>query len=126
MVKITLTALVCGVIIAYLKLTKSEFALPAEIGAGVIILGVAYTYFTQTFDFIQKLADIGGVDGTFFSIILKITAIGFIVEFGAGTLCDFNLNSLSEKLQFVGKIVIITMSLPIFYAVINIISGLVG
>ena len=67
-----------------------------------------------------------GVDGSLFSIIFKITAIGYLVEFGAGTIEDFGLKSLADKLVFAGKIIILGISMPVIYAVFNLLKGLTG
>ena len=47
-----------------------------------------------------------------------------MVEFAAETINDFGIKGLSEKLIFVGKVVIFSLSLPILYAVINLLSGI--
>ena len=61
---------------------------------------------------------------TVYKIIFKITGIGYMVEFAAETINDFGIKGLSEKLIFVGKVVIFSLSLPILYAVINLLSGI--
>ena len=61
----------------------------------------------------------------FYKIIFKITAISYLVEFGAGIIDDFGLKSLSDKLVFVGKVVIFCMSMPIIYAVFNLLLGII-
>lgn len=124
MLKIITIAIVCAIIILYLRNINNEIALLASIGAGIIILFFAFDYLTETFTFINKIIDLSGIDKEYYKIIFKITAIGYIVEFASSTVNDFGLKSLSDKITLVGKIVIITTSLPIFYAVFNLITGL--
>ena len=47
-----------------------------------------------------------------------------MIEFATGTISDFGVNGMAEKLVFVGKIIIFSLSLPIVYAVINLLTGI--
>lgn len=125
MVQIVSIALISAVIILYLKSVNSDFYILASICAGIILISLALKYVSETFDFINKIIEMTGIDKDFYVIIFKITAIGYLVEFGADTICDMGLKGLADKLVFVGKIVIFSMSLPILYAVFNLLVGLI-
>ena len=124
MIKIVSLALIFAIVILYLKSINSELTFLASIGAGIIILLSSIEYFAQTIDFINKLVTLSGIDFSFYKILIKITAIGYLIEFAADTVNDFGLNSLSNKLVFVGKIIILTTSLPILYAVFELLVGI--
>ena len=125
MVKLVALALVFAVIIVYLRSINNEISFLALIGASIIIVYYSLEYLTNTISFINQLAEFSGIDYEFYKIIFKITAIGYLVEFGASTIEDFGLKSLADKLVFTGKIIILSISLPIIYAIFNIITGLV-
>ena len=124
MEKLVIIVLIFGVIIVYLRNVNTELAMLATISAGVIITFFSFNYLVKTYNFINDIVALTGIDYDFFKIIIKISLIGYIVEFGADTVSDFGLKSLADKLVFVGKILIFTLSLPIFNAVINLIKGL--
>ena len=124
MLQIVSIALVSAIIILYLKSINSDLYILASIGAGIILVGVAIKYVAETFTFINSLIDVTGIDKDFYVTIFKITAIGYLVEFGADTICDLGFKGLADKLVFVGKMVIFSMSLPILYAVFNLLVGL--
>ncbi len=126
MIQVTAISLICAIIIIYLKSVNSELAFLATIGSGILIMGVGLTYLSEAFDFINKVSEVTGISNELYKIIFKITAIGYIVEFGASTIEDFGLKSLADKLVFVGKIVILTMSLPIIYGVFNLITEILA
>ena len=123
MVKITVFILICGIIIVYLKSINSELTLLMYIITGLMIVSFSLSYISETVTFFNGIISDSGINKQFFSIIFKITAIGYIVEFGAGVLDDFGLNSLSHKLIFIGKLIILSVSLPVFYAFINLIKN---
>ena len=124
MLKIVSLAIICAIIILYLRNVNTEIALLASIGTGVLVLFLSLEYLTGAFSFINKIVDLSGVNREYYKIIFKITAIGYIVEFASSTVNDFGLKSLSDKITFVGKLIILTTSLPIFYAVFDLITGL--
>lgn len=125
MIKIAVLALALGAILVYLKSIKSEIFFLALIGSGIVLLYAAGEYFLTTIEFFSAVIQKTGVKGEYFGIVFKCVAIGYLTEFSAGTLTDAGLNSLADKLVFAGKIVILCVSLPIIYAVFNLITGLI-
>ena len=124
MVKIVAVALLCACVIIYLKSINSELTLLATVGAGIIVLSFIFEYANNTIELFSRIANLTGIDKGLYSIIFKITAIGYLVDFGASTLADFGMNSLAGKLQLVGKLAIFSVSIPIINALINLLNGL--
>lgn len=126
MLSVVFVAIISSVIILYLRSINSELYVLAIIGAGIIIISLSLNYLAETFYFINKIIELTGIDKEYFTIIFKITAIGYLVEFSAETIRDMGLNAIAEKLIFAGKIIIFFVSLPILYAVLNLIIGLLN
>lgn len=125
MVQIIGIALVGGIITFYLKTVNSEISILSGICTGVLVLISVFSYLTETLELFKNLNEIGKIDNDLLKLIFKIVAIGYIIEFSAGILEDFGLKSISVKLIFAGKIVILTVAIPVFYALINILAGLI-
>lgn len=125
MLKIVACALSCAFVLIYLKSVNSEFFAVALLGAGVIITALGIEYLSETMTFINKLVSSSGISSTFFSVILKITGIAYVVEFSAGIIDDLGMKSLSDKLTFVGKTAIFIAAMPIISAVFNLLTGLI-
>ena len=49
--------------------------------------------------------------------------MGYISEFGAGILNDFGGNSLADKVTLAGKVIIVTLSLPIVETLLKLVQG---
>ena len=122
MIKITLIAIICAIMIIYLKSIGSELYQLVIIASGIILLYLIFGYIVDVYDFFKNLSSLTGIDNSLFKIIFKITAIGYITEFGAGIIEDFGLHGLSDKLVFCGKIIILIVSMPVFYAVFNLLT----
>ena len=125
MLKIVVCAVVCAFVLIYLKSVNSEFFAVALLGAGVIITALGMGYLAESVSFINKLVENSAINTAYFSVILKIVGIAYIVEFGAGIINDLGMKSLADKLTFVGKVAIFVAALPIINAVFNLILGLV-
>ena len=125
MLKIIVFALISAIIIVYLRSVNQELALLATVCTGIILLVTSLSYLSQTFVAIKKLVELTNLNGELYKNIIKITAIGYLFEFSAGVLEDFGLKSVSDKLIFVGKIIILSLSLPIIYSLLNVITELI-
>lgn len=124
MFKIVAITLVCAFLVVYLKSINSELSTFALIGSGIIIISYAITYIYESYTFLSEIIHFTGINAEFYKIIFKITAIGYLIEFGATTVEDLGLKSLASKLVFAGKALILFVSLPVIYAVFNLISGI--
>lgn len=124
MLKIVLVAVVCAIIISSIKYYNSELVLPAIIASGILILSYGLQYLSDTLNFINELYELTGLDDSILKIIIKITGIAYLIEIGSGFIEEMGLKSTADKLALVGKIVIISISMPIFYSLLNIFKGM--
>ena len=124
MLKIVALIVVCAVLVVYVKNVNTELYPLVLLGSGIIVLYTGFTYLTGTLDFFKKIVSASAINEKFLSIIFKIVSVGYIVEFGAGVVEDMGLKSLADKLVFIGKAIIVGVSLPVFYAVIETVNGL--
>ena len=124
MLKIVIISLICSIIIIYLKNINSELYQLALIGSSLILIFFSLSYIVETSEILNKIITLSKVDASFYKIIFKITAISYLVEFGAGIIEDFGLKSLADKLIFIGKLMILIISMPIIYSVFNVLTEL--
>ncbi|MBE5734144.1 MAG: hypothetical protein E7347_03735 [Clostridiales bacterium] len=125
MLQIISFVLLGAMVVLCLKNVNSEIATVLIVVVGAILFGVALKYLSQIFSFVNYLANLGGINELFYKIILKTIAIGYLTEFGAEIVSDVGLKSWADKLVFIGKVMIFSVSLPIFYSVFNLLLGLV-
>lgn len=124
MIKVLSIAILCTIIVVYLKEVNSNLAIPALVVSGIILILFSLNYLKTSFEYVGKILEITSIDNKIVISILKITVIANLIEFTSLTIEDFGLKSLSEKLIFCGKIIIFSISAPIFYSVFEIIIGL--
>lgn len=123
--KIVSFAIVSIVLIILLKQQKPEIALLLTIVVAVSILFIAVDKLSGIFELLETLVAKSGINKNFLSIILKITIIAYIVEFGKNICVDAGQSSIATKLEMAGKVIIVCLSLPIISSLVNILTGLV-
>ena len=121
LLKIIAIAIIAVIAITLLKPIRPEFALIIGVSTSLlIILLVADELFEVIYSFYQ-IAEITKIDKSVFTKVLKIIGIGYLTEFGNNICIDSNCKGIGEKIIFAGKIAIMTMSLPIFKSLIDIV-----
>ena len=124
MFKVVAVAVICAFVLVYLKSVNSDLFGVAALGAGVVVISFGVEYLYQTVTLLNSLFAISRLNEKYFSVVLKITGIAYVVEFGAGIVEDLGLKSIADKLVFVGKLAVLTAAAPIIYAVFNLVAGL--
>ena len=124
MAKIIGVGLVTAIAALILKSSKPELAFAVTIAGGVIILIFALDMLGASLRIFTDIAEKTGIDQSLVKIILKIVAIGYLVEFSAGIVEDFGSKSIADKLVLAGKIIIFTVSIPIIQSLITIIGNI--
>lgn len=123
--KIIAIAFVTITIIAILKQHRPEFAVYASIIAGILILFFVISEFSPIITMLQKLTDKMGVSSKFFIILLKITGIAYLSEFGSSICRDSGETAIATKVELAGKILMISLSIPIITTLMETLLGLV-
>lgn len=124
-IKVVGFAIFSVILIVVLKEEKKEFALILSIIAGVSILIFAMSKINPILDMLYELVNKSTINSNFLIIILKVTGIAYLVEFGKNICLDAGQSAISTKLEIAGKIMIVALSLPIFNSLISLISQLV-
>ena len=124
-IKICAVAVLTAIIGLYLKKYTPETAILAAVAGGLIIIFLISDYLFETINYLQSFFTDTGMDSQLIKIVLKVTVVAYLIEFTAGMVKDLGETSLSEKVLLCGKIVILTMALPIVRSLFELISELV-
>lgn len=111
--KIVAIAFIAVIIIGIIKQQRPEFTIYASIIAGAIILYFVFNELTPIISMLQNLSDKMGVTSKFFGILLKITGISYLTEFGANVCKDSGETAIASKVELAGKVLIVGISIPI-------------
>lgn len=119
--KIVGIGIVATVLIIILKSTRPEFALYISLVTGVIIFSMILGELSYVIQTLNTLARRTNVEFTYFSTILKIIGMAYIVEFGAQISRDAGEDSIALKIELGGKVLIMVLAIPILLALMDLI-----
>ena len=123
-VKIIGVGLVALILIIILKQYKPEFTIYASIIAGAIILFMVISKLSAIVALLTNLSNKTGVGSEFLKILLKITGIAILTEFAVSICKDSGESAIASKIDLGGKIIIISISIPIITALLELVISI--
>ena len=118
-------AMVSTILCIVIKKDRPEMANFVALTAGIIILLSVVMKLSFIADGIQSLADKVNIPSMYISLIIKLIGICYIIEFAISLCNDCGEKSIASKLEFGGKIIIMTMSFPILLSIVDTIISLI-
>ncbi len=122
--RIIATAVITAIAVIIVREYRPDFAFVITVSGVIILLLFSVDYMQTAIEAIREIAALTGIENSFLKILLKIIGIGYLVEFAASILTDFGSASLADKVTFVGKLVIFSISLPIVKAMLVLVQNL--
>lgn len=113
------------IMIIVIKEQNKEIALILTIAACVGLMIYSMSQLSGVIDMLDSLVSTSGINKEFLEIILKVTAISYIIEFGKNVCVDAGQSAIATKLEMSGKVIIVTLSVPLIASLVNILTGLV-
>ncbi|MBQ5696014.1 MAG: stage III sporulation protein AD [Clostridium sp.] len=118
-IKITLFAFTALFIYLLLKDKKSDVGMFIILATGIGIFLYMIGQLGEVIEFIMDIANKANIDTVYIGIVLKILAIAYITSFCSEICKDSGAGSIGSKVEFAGKIMILTLAIPILMAVLN-------
>ena len=87
----------------------------------VIIIFLSLDKITAIINLLTNLSKKSGINAEYLGILLKITGIAILTEFAVSICKDSGESAIASKIDFGGKVIVISMSVPIIYALLEII-----
>ena len=118
---IVLTALIINIV---LKNYSREFTLFVNLVCSVIIFSIIANDLKSIIDKMFSLTDSVSVISPYIKIMLKILGISMLAQLLSDLCRDNGENTLANQTELSAKIIILITSLPLFTAIINIMTGM--
>ena len=120
-VQIIAVGFIAVIIIVVLKQYKPKYNMYVSIIAGAIIIFLSLDKITAIINLLTNLSKKSGINAEYLGILLKITGIAILTEFAVSICKDSGESAIASKIDFGGKVIVISMSVPIIYALLEII-----
>ena len=100
---------------------REEFALLTSLATGIIIVSMVLNKLKYVVTTLGQLIKNTNMEFAYFTIILKIIGIAYIVEFGAQISRDAGEEAIATKVELGGKIIMMVLAMPILLALMNLV-----
>ncbi len=101
------------IITIILKEYKKEYAIYAVLIGGALIILYSIDTIKSIISFLTELSNNSNYNNLFISLLLKITGISILTEYAVSICKDVGENSIANKIDFGGKILVISLSIPV-------------
>lgn len=113
LIKIIGIGFITVILTIILKEYKKDFAIYIILVGGALILYFSFETLLDVVNFLKDLSSKGKIDNSFISLLLKITGISILSEFAVSICKDCGENSIASKIDLGGKILVISLSIPV-------------
>lgn len=118
-IKIIGVGLISLIIIIIIRQYKPEFTLYVSLLAGSIILLFLMDKISGIVDILTSLSNKTSINNEFLTLLIKITGIAFLTEFAVSICKDTGETAIANKVDMGGKVIIVSMSIPIISSLLE-------
>lgn len=116
---------IVGVLLAIqFKTQKPEYSLYIGFALSILVFGYVVRQIEAVMSQLDVIRQYLGTAQGYLSILLKVIGITYICEFSAGICKDAGFSSVSDQIEILGKLSVMFAGLPILFAVIEQIQGM--
>ncbi|WP_308012556.1 MULTISPECIES: stage III sporulation protein AD [Metabacillus] len=108
-----------------IKEQKPTFAFMLVVFVGCVIFLFLVDQIYEIIRMVERIAINASVNLIYVETILKIIGIAYIAEFGAQITKDAGQGAIASKIELGGKILILTMAIPILTVIIETVLGMI-
>ena len=112
-IKIIGVGLIALILIIILKQYKPEFVIYVSLIAGAIILTMTFSKVSGIIELINSLSSKVSIHQEFITLLIKITGIAILTEFAVSICKDTGETAIASKIDMGGKVIMVSMSVPI-------------
>ena len=118
-IKIIGVGLIALIIIIIVKQYKPEFTIYVSLIAGAMILMLVMDKISAIINLVSNLSSKTAINNEFLVLLIKITGIAFLTEFAVSICKDSGESAIANKMDMGGKVIIISMSIPIIASLLE-------
>ncbi|MBQ3600339.1 MAG: stage III sporulation protein AD [Lachnospiraceae bacterium] len=124
MIKIGILGIAIVCLALPLKNMKEEYSLYLSIGGCILIFYYIVKQIEQMIPTLEHIGSYLPIDSQYISIMKKIIGITYIAEFSADICKDAGYGVIAGQISMAGKLIILSISMPIITSLIELIGGL--
>lgn len=118
---------ITGAVLSLLiKQHRPEIAMAVPILTAAAILAMCIPYLNAVVTAFTDIADRAGIELAHMRTVIKIIGVAYICQFASDICADAGERAIAGKIELGGRIVIITLSMPIIYNMLELVSDIIS
>lgn len=113
--------LIATVLLLIIRKERPEMAILLSIAASALILTGLLKDISRILTVFESLASRAQINSGYFKLVVKIVGLAYLAGFGAQICKDAGENSMAAKIEFAGKIFILSLGVPIMIGLLEMI-----
>jgi stage III sporulation protein AD len=118
-------AIISTTLCLVIKKDRPEIAMFIAVLTGITILLSVIFKLNFIVESIQDLAVRANIPSMYITLIIKLIGIAYLMEFAIQICKDCGEGNIASKLEFGGKIIVMTMSFPILLSIVEMIINII-
>lgn len=123
-IKVCAFCITAVILIIVVREQNKSIASLISIVSGIAVMIYVIANIDGVFTILSNLSSVSKVESKYLTLILKISGITYLIEFGKNLCVDASESALGTKLEMAGKVMIVTLTLPILTEILEQIVGL--
>lgn len=119
-----------GIIGAILSVTvrayRPEYGIVLGIICSAVIMFFMVGAIREVLENLERIVKDTGIDISYFKIIIKVTGIAYLTQFGAQTARDAGEAAIAQKVDSAGKIAVMLMTIPVISGFLAVLSEMLN
>ena len=122
--KIVGFGILASLMVVILKENSKEVSIVLVIASSIVLFLASINYLTPIVSMVENIVSKTSIDSSYIIVILKVTGIAYLIEFGKDICIDAGQNSIANKMEIAGKIIIASLSVPVITSVFEVVEKL--
>lgn len=124
MIQFILAGAAAAILTLWVRPLKPEYGMFLSLGAVLLLIGAAISQLDRILELIETLVDYTGLETVYYKILLKIMGLAWVSQLASDICKEAGCGTISRQIDIYGKLLILSVSLPILTAFIETIENL--
>ena len=117
---------IATVLSVFVKQHRPDLAVFIPITGSVIILYLMFPHLKAALNIFEDISDSMGISNQYIKIVIKVIGVAYVCQFAAELCKDAGESSIASKIEFGGKIIILGLSVPIIYSLLDLVKNIIS
>ena len=107
------------------KEIKPASAIGISLATVTVIFMYAVSGLSYCIEVINRISESLSIKSEHVGTVIKMTGVAYLADFGSQVCKDAGENAISSKIELAGKVIIVTMSIPVLISLLNLLVSII-